>query len=383
MLMGIRSTYSLMLLAIFIFIFMLSCTNLTKHKYLYIFIVTILLSILGYFFNPISAYMNGDYTDLVRFFQTMDAINGVRFNNNITIFQEYNNIPVMKLLLYVISQIGIKQLLPFISSFIFYGSFGFCIVKISEKYNVSSKIIGLSFFSFICLFNFKMVVSNIRCPIGDVIFMLSLYYDFFTPVKKRWCVIGYLICCAIHPLFILFTLLRFIFNFSNRFTIKLFYMFTLIYSLFINYVFEFIGKLTNIELFTYLSSKMNYYINVGNIRYNEPLIILTGVIQIIVLICFLMIAKKHVVESSQEDSFYYISVAFVILAIGSAWNFVIFQRFTWILIFFIIYWFIYLKSLQTQKVKFSVAIYDIVMVALIVFSLVSYFFTYQYNVLTF
>lgn len=383
MLMGIKSTYSLILLILFVFIFMLSCTNLTKHKYLYIFIVTILLSILGSFFNPIAAYRNGDYTDLVRFFQTLDAIKGASFNNNITIYQEYNNFPVMKLLLYIISQTGIKQLLPFISSFIFYGSFGIFIAKISERYNVPSKTMGLAFFSFICLFNFKMVISNIRCPIGDAIFMLTLYYDFFTSSKKKWCIIGYLISCAIHPIFILFTLLRLIFNLSNRVTSKLFYVFILSYSWFINYAFEFIGKLTNIELFSYLSTKMDYYISVGNTRYNEPLIFFTGAIQIIVLIYFLKLAKKYIVKASKEDSFYHVTLTFLILAIGSSWNFVIFQRCTWILVFFIIHWFIYLKSIKIQKEKFTIAIYDIVMFALIAFSLISYFFTYQYNVLTF
>ena len=383
MLIGIKSTYSLILLILFIFIFMLSCTNLTKHKYLYIFIVTILLSILGSFFNPIAAYRNGDYTDLVRFFQTLDAIKGASFNNNIIIYQEYDNTLAMKILLYIISQTGIKQLLPFISSFIFYGSFGIFIAKISERYNVPSKTMGLAFFSFICLFNFKMVISNIRCPIGDAIFMLTLYYDFFTSSKKKWCIIGYLIVCAIHPLFILFTLLRLILNLSNRVTSKLLYIFILSYSLFINYALEFMGKLTNIELFNYLSMKMDYYINFGNIKYNEPIVYFTGAVQIIVLIYFLKIAKKYISKASQENTFYHITVAFAILAVGSSWNFVTFQRCTWILIFFIIYWFIYLKSIKVQKSKFSVAIYDIVMFALIAFSLISYFFTYQYNVLTF
>ena len=160
-------------------------------------------------------------------------------------------------------------------------------------------------------------------------------------------------------------------------------MFILVYSLLINYAFEFMSKLTNIELFNYLSIKMNYYINFWNEKYSEPLILLTGVIQIIVLIYFLAIAKKYIVKNSREDSFYRITMAFVILAIGSLWNFVTFQRCTWILIFFIIYWFIYLKSIKIQVSRASITIYDIVMILLITFSLTSYFFTYQYNVLTF
>lgn len=383
MLVGISSTYSLILLITIIIIFILSCTNLTKNKYLYIFIITLSLSVLGCLFNPISAYNKGNYTDLVRFFQTMDAIKGAGFNNNIAIFQEYNNIPVMKVLLYIISQTGIKQLLPFMSSFIFYGSFGLFIAKISSKYKISNTIMGLSFFSFICLFNFKMVISNIRCPMGDAIFMLTLYFDFFTHSKKKWCVIGYMVCCAIHPIFILFTLLRVIFILSNKITSKLFYLLTLFYSLFINYALELIGKLTNIELFIYLSTKMDYYTNFWSVESNEPLIILTGIIQIIVLIYFLIIVKKYIDKSSRENAFYNITMEFVILAIGSAWNFVTFQRCTWILIFFIIYWFIYLKSIKSKSSKFTLSIYDIVMIALIIFSLISYFFTYQYNVLTF
>ncbi len=383
MLMGIKSTYSLILLILIVIIFMLSCTNFTKNKYVYIFGVTFLLSLLGSFFNPIVAYKNGDYTDLVRFFQTMDAIKGAEFNNKILIFQEYNNIPVMKVLLYMVSKTGIKSLLPFLSSFIFYGSFGYFIAKISEKYKVSNRVMGLSYFAFICLFNFKMVITNIRCPIGDAIFMLTLYYDFFAKNKKKGYLIGYFVCCAIHPIFILFTLLRVILIISNKVTSKLFYLLILAYSLFINYALDFVGKLTNIELFNYLSTKMDYYTNFWNTKSNEPLILLTGIIQIIVLIYFLFISKKSIDEKSQEKKFYNITVAFVILAIGSSWNFVTFQRCTWLLIFFIIYWFIYLKSLKDSKANLSLAIYDFVMIILILFSLGSYFFTYQYNVLTF
>ena len=128
---------------------------------------------------------------------------------------------------------------------------------------------------------------------------------------------------------------------------------------------------------------MDYYTNFWNTKSNEPLILLTGIIQIIVLIYFLFISKKSIDEKSQEKKFYNITVAFVILAIGSSWNFVTFQRCTWLLIFFIIYWFIYLKSLKDSKANLSLAIYDFVMIILILFSLGSYFFTYQYNVLTF
>lgn len=379
---GISSTFSLVLLLIIMFTFVISCTNLTRHKYFYVFLITLLLSILGSLYNPIAAYENGNYTDLYRFYQTINSIKGYPFNNNVLIFQEYNNIFVMKVLLFMISRIGINALLPFVSSFVFYGISGIFVIKICEKYKVSSKIMGLSYFIFICLFNYKMVISNIRCPIGEAIFVLTLYYDLLKENKSKWYLLGYLVCCGIHPIFILFITLRLILLLKSKVIEKIYYVIILLYSLFINVFFELILKITNIELFNYIYIKMNYYTNLWNGKSNE-LIILTGLSQIIVLSYLLFILKNKLDKKSLEFKFYKLSIVYTIFTISSYWNFVIFQRCTWLLIFFIIYWYIYIKSLKQRSDRFRLAIYDIVVLFLVSFSLVSYFFTYQYNVLTF
>lgn len=380
---GISSNFSLVLLLIIMFTFVVSCTTLTRRKYFYVFLITLLLSVLASLYNPITAYENGNYTDLYRFYQTINSIKGYPFNNDVLIFQEYNNIIVMKVLLFVISRIGINALLPFISSFVFYGVSGIFIIKICEKYNVSSKIMGLSFFLFICLFNYKMVISNIRCPVGEAIFVLTLYYDFLKEKKSKLYLLGYLICCGIHPIFILFIILRLMLLIKNKVIEKIYYAIILLYSLFINVFFELIAKLTNIELFGYIYMKMNYYTNLWNGKTNELLIILTGILQIGVLIYLLFILRNILDKKSSEFKFYKLSIIYTILSISSYGNFVIFQRCTWLLIFFIIYWYVYIKSLKSKNNRFKVAIYDIVILFLIAFSLISYFFTYQYNVLTF
>lgn len=383
--MGLHSTYALMLLFLFIFIFMLSCTNFTKHKYLYVCIVVILLSILGSLFNPIKAYHNGNYTDLYRFYQTLDAIKGLPFNNSVPIFQEYNNIPVMKLLLFIISRIGVNSILPFVASLIFYGSFGFFLIKITEKYNISSITMGLSFFIFICLFNFKMVISNIRCPIGCSIFILTLYYDILNKDnrKSKRFLLGYLICCCIHPIFILFTLLRLLLQLTNKYTDKIVFIFILLYSFFINAFLEFIGQFTTNEVINYLSMKIDFYTNTWEAKINEPLLVITGVIQVVLLLYLLLIVKKSIKKKSSEERLYRITMSFSILAISSIWNFVMFQRTTWLLILFIVYWYVYIKGVRVEKEKQGIALCDIAMIIFVAFSLASYFLTYQYNVLTF
>lgn len=381
--MEILSTYSLTLLLIIIFAFMLSFTNITKHKYLFIFLITLLLSVLALFYDPITAFNKGNYTDLYRFYQTLDSIKGLPFNNNVVIFQEYNNIPVMKILLFLISRIGVNTLLPFISCFIFYGLFGIFLIKVCEKYNVSSRVLGLSFLIFICLFNFKMVISNIRCPIGSAIFMLTLYYDLLKNKKSKFYFLGYLVCCGIHPIFILFTVLRMLLMLSNRFTDKIFYLCIFIYNFFINYLLDFIGKFTGIELFEYLSMKIDFYMNSWDINSNEPLILFSGILQIIVLIYFMYIVKNKIKKKSAEENIYKVSIAFTLFTISSYWNFVIFQRCTWLLLFFLVYWYVYLKSLNLTKKNSTILVYDIVMLLLVIFYMTSYFLTYQYGVLTF
>ena len=242
---------------------------------------------------------------------------------------------------------------------------------------------GLSYFIFIVLFNYKMVISNIRCPIGDSIFVLTLYFDLLSEKRRKKYLLGYLICCGIHPIFFLFVLIRFLFILKNRITDKLFYILILLYSLFINVFLEFLGNIMNIELFRYMSMKLDFYKNSWNIKSNEPLIIITGIIQIIILIILLLKIKKRIDKNSSEEKFFKINVAYIILAISSAWNFVAFQRCTWLLVFFIVIWYMYGKSFECKKSKFSITIYDIVIYMLVIFSFVSYFFTYQYNVLTF
>ena len=95
--MTVFSTYAIVLLSLLIIIFLLCFTKLTKNKYLFVLLITIALSVLAFFHDPITARSNGDYTDLYRFYKTLDLIKGHPFNNNISIFQEYNNLIIMKI----------------------------------------------------------------------------------------------------------------------------------------------------------------------------------------------------------------------------------------------------------------------------------------------
>ena len=129
--------------------------------------------------------------------------------------------------------------------------------------------------------------------------------------------------------------------------------------------------------------KIDYYLNFWNGNSTEPLIIFFGILYIIVLIYFMFIVRKKIKKFSAEEKIYKISTAFVLLAISSFWNIVIFQRCTWLLIFFILYWYLYLKSEKKNKSSNIIFVYDIVMCILTCLSLILYFFTYQYGILTF
>lgn len=376
------SIYALVLLLILIVAFVLSFTTITKYKYFYVIIVTILLSLLAALFNPIAAFENGNYTDLYRFFKTLDAIKELPFKNDVSIFQEYNNIPVMKVILFLISRVQINQLLPFIACAIFYGVTGVFIVKISMRYKISSKMTALIFLMFVCAFNYTMVVSNIRCPVGDAIFMLTLYYDILKKPRTKLYLLGYLICWGIHPMFIMFTGLRILLLLVNKITDRILYLLVLVYGGVIAYVIDFINRFSNIEFFDYLSMKLDYYVNYWN-KSNELLLVMTGLLQIAVLGFLLFILRRKIKKNTTEEKFYKFSIIFMLFSIGSYWNFVIFQRCTWFLLYLITYWYIYLKGICIKRRSGVVHLSDIAIVVLVVFSLISYFGTYQYNVLTF
>lgn len=377
------SMYAFVLLLILIIAFVLSFTTITKYKYFYVIIITVLLSVLAFFFNPVAALENGNYTDLYRFFKTLDAIKGLPFDNSIPIFQEYNNIPVMKVVLFLISRVQINQLLPFMACLIFYGLTGVFIVKISMIYEISSKMVSLAFLIFVCVFNYKMVITNIRCPIGEVIFILTLYYDILKKPKSKLYLLGYLICWGIHPIFLLFTVLRVLLLLMNKVTDKILYIIVLVYALFIASFIELINSFSSIEFFGYISMKLDYYVNSWNTESNEWLLVMTAVLQSVVLDFFIIILRKKIEKNSVEEKFYKLTIIFTLFSIGSYWNFVVFQRVTWFLLFLILYWYIYMKGLGTKKRRYVVQLSDLAILLLVVLSLISYFFTYQYNVLTF
>ncbi len=381
--MRLHSLYALVLLVTFIIIFILSNTKITSKKTLYILIVSLLLSILAYNFNPIRAYNRGNYTDLYRFYKTMDSIRGLRFNNNVTIFKEYNNIFVMKILIYIISNLNNNSLLPFISCFIFYFISGQFIRKICDRYNFSPQKMGLTYFMFICLFNYIMVISNIRCPIASAIFAYTIYYDLTTKHKNKIYLLGYLICCGIHPLFIIFLLFRILIFITNKFTEKILYIIIFFYSSLITPLLNLLNKMTNVSYFDFLSMKTNIYFNSWDKSSNDKIIILTGIIQIIILVYFIINLWKKEKLDDGEYKLFKVTLCFLFFNVGSLFNFVIFQRTTWMLLFFIIFWFLQGEKDYKKKKKFSLSSYELIMIIFSTFCLATYFLTYQYNVLTF
>lgn len=381
-------SFSFCLLITFVIIFILTFSSFTKKRKLFILMITLLLSILAFFYNPIRAYNNGNYTDLYRFFVTMDAYRLVPFNNNVSLLQEYNNIPVMKVLIFIISRTGINNLLPFISCFLVYGIMGFIIYKISKKYDISPKVMGSSFFIFICLFNYTMVISNIRMPIGLSILFLTFYYDIFVKGKRSFYYLGYLLCCLIHPVFYIFVFLRILLLFVNKFTNKIIYFMILICSMFMGHLINILSKFTNLYFFEYIYSKLDLYFNIWNGNNYSFLVVFPAVLNLIVLCYFLFLSKKYIKKDSSEKKFYNLSLIFLLFTIGSYSNYIFFQRFSWIIIYFIIYWYMFLKSysLSTQNnssTKLSIPLYNLVIIGIVIVNLVLYFLTYQYNILTF
>ena len=95
-----------------------------------------------------SVFTNGNYTDLYRFYQDIKAFQLYGFNADKSYFYTgYNNVPVVKLLIYLISLIGINGLLPLFTSAIVYGTTGKILsTMINKKIHYKSSGIVLLFY---------------------------------------------------------------------------------------------------------------------------------------------------------------------------------------------------------------------------------------------
>lgn len=391
------SVFALILFIEFILFLFFSFTELNKNKKRYIFFCVTTLSITAFFFNPIKAWeLKGNYTDLYRFYQDLYFFRNYSYFGNELLFKtDYSLIPVIRWLIKFVAITHINGLLPFISSMLSYGIFGFVIYKVSEKYEVDSKKTALIFFIFISLINYKITITNIRMPIGMSIMFLTYYNDIFKNKRLSLCLLGYIICCCIHSVFYLFVIFRILLFLFNKYSIKILYFLLVISSMFLGFFTSKINLFNSNPLISSILYKIGFYTEgMGSTIDNFELnVFLLGILKIVILL-ILIYEASHILKRNKklkyEVVFCRLTMIFLFFSLGSTWNFHLFHRMTNFLTYFICFWYLLLNSFYSKSIyknngiyEYGISVNTILLSIIVILHLYYFFMSYQYGVLTF
>lgn len=192
--------------------------NYTKSAF---FVSVILLSIVGYLFDPYLAQSNGVYTDLVRFFNELKLTYNYNLNEVLTSSVEpfksvYPGMLVNNLIMFVVAKTNNLHLLPFLSVLTFYSLLYVQLSSECKKYNLNKFKILLIIWLVYALINITDPMCNIRNPLTSLVGVILLYNNLVNDKTITFTAIGYLIIFFIHPSSIIFPIINIIVKISSK-----------------------------------------------------------------------------------------------------------------------------------------------------------------------
>ncbi|WP_024860107.1 hypothetical protein [Ruminococcus flavefaciens] len=385
------SSYSACLLIVTAFLYVLMKTKTAKNSKMYVATAVILLSVIAYLFDPIKAWIeNGNYTDLYRFFQDMEAFRVYGWNGDREYFSTtYNNLPLVKMFLYFISLLGNFRFLSLITCLIVYGFFGKLLCDIQCDEMRDARFASTGMFMFIAMENFKVAITNIRMPIGMTLFCLILYYDMVKKKSPLICFACYFALLTIHSVFALFILIRLLAYLTNKFSKVWIYILVLFSGVFVSAATEFLQKLGNGSYILSILYKIDFYTKGSKSEYYEIPIIVISLIKILTIVY--LFSRPEVRQSNKDNEYSRIinfSKIYVVFCLGAVWNYYLFIRMTSFIPYLMIILFnknsvFQLDNNYTTKTN-DRADYQQYVLALVSLVHVGYYFlSYQYRIMCF
>lgn len=375
--------YTNCLAIMFIFMFIISYSNLQKYKKILIKIGILCLAILAFLFDPVKAWeVNGNYTDLYRFYYDMDRFSSYGWNcPNYYLKSDYSAIIISKILVYFVSKIGIYGLLQVTSLLIVYGVAYYVFFDYAKNKKLNVYLASTAFFIFICLYNYVTIITNIRMPIAMALYFLILYNDLIKKKNIKICLLGYFSLIFIHTSFILFFIIRVVVLFTTQKNWKFFAFIFLTYGLFISGFGNFIEKFSDNVFINAIFQKIYLYIYTNKSKDFYLPTFFCGILKIIMVVLLL---KKH----KTKDTFYYFCLIYLSWCCGSVFNYHFFHRATNFLCYLIPYMYMdykndMLKKFENPAKNNKISTVYLYMIFIIIVHLVYYFGSFQYNVLCF
>lgn len=396
------SMYSFVLLMLFVFILFICFTNARNHLGITLFVFVIFLSTIAYFFDPIKAYeVNGNYTDLYRFWEDMKEFQNSGWNSE-NMQTSYENIIVVKILVYLVARTGNFNLLAALSSFLTYGSFAILLILVKKRFNVQNKVLIILFFIFIALINFKVTITNVRMPIGMGFFSLALFLDVFNH-NRIGSIVLYVVSCFIHMVFPVFILLRVLsiiaFKTKSLIMIIILCLIAIFSTISIQNISYFLDNFKSTEYFAHLLNKIEFYTSEDMVNYIEVPALITYISKMVLLCITLVYSYKNIFSNNDKKifkEFYIFTLLFLCFTIGSVWSYYLFNRLTNFMCYLIVLWIAMLNKRESKievsdnfmfgpelTLTYRITYFNITLTLILIFNLAYYFISYQYRVLCF
>lgn len=366
------------LLFLYILFFTLIFVNIDAKKYIIFIVIT--LSILAYNFDPIYAYSYGEsyYTDLIRIFNEMESFR--QLNDEYL----YESAPLSRAYIWLFAMLNNDNLLILFTCIFVYTIGLSSIYKIGKRNKCSNRIILFSIFMSVSLYNYLLVISNIRYLLALTIFFVILYLDLVNRKKLYW--IGYVIDILFHPGIILFVIIRFLITNKIKYTVLFLFFIYLCFNFFIENIFSILINISDV-FFSGLQSKMLVYKEISN--FSQPILsfYVFSIIQLVTLSIVIYDIKKYITMDYFKgyERFVNMGIIIIIISVLLLSNYQIFYRITAILYLYLpVVSMLDLMNLKIQKKKYTAILRYIIFYILILVNLVYYFGQkYGYHILMF
>ena len=199
--------------------------------------------------------------DLVRYLAMLKDYADKSFFECINL--HYENLFLVDIYFFIIAQIGIPQLLPAISVFVFY----FIVFYILEDYKIriglADGTFGVFLFAAISAINFCSIVNGIRWPMAVIVFTLAVYRELIQERKNFWTYLLYILPVFMHFSMLIFIAVRLALLIKNK---KIIVIIGLSAAL-LPRIFEILAKMILARPSNFITYSFVYFIQRGNMYF--------------------------------------------------------------------------------------------------------------------
>ena len=301
-------------------------THLKQSEYKKFFLISILMfTIIAWFIDPVAGLKkHGAYIDLYRYYYDMNIFRADGFNCPDSKFMTpYSGMPLMKIFVFLISLIKWNNFFQCVCCLIAYGCFALALIKIEEYYKVNRKLLMVIYFLFLFVYDFSTVVGNARMPVGMSIFILIFVKD-ITGKQKKWkSMIGYILLCLIHNIFIIFLVFRLMLEIASKYNFIVICIVSFILASLLNIVgqvnLNFGGAYVQL-----IVQKIAYYQREDVAEHVDTLFFLVSALKYI--LCGYLLFKTRFNRLDEVEKLRKFGFIIISFGIGACWNFHLFTR---------------------------------------------------------